>query len=209
MRQKDEEIVNAKTHFVSFVFCVACLIYVTFSQKISISNKIGFLPMIITSGWTFLSSYIYHIEEKEKQKERNRKLDKSAIYLMILGCGITTCLTATKPMVGIMSSLVVVALVLSSLVGYCSFQRFPEWLSVCTYISIGWIAALPGMGVFGPSLYTENQLTSYLISVGILYCLGVIFYSWDSVKWFHTVWHLFVMAASSLHIVIHILSVSA
>jgi hemolysin III len=36
---------------------------------------------------------------------------------------------------------------------------------------------------------------------GLAYTLGVIFYSIERVRYFHTIWHLFVLAGTALHFV--------
>jgi hemolysin III len=38
-----------------------------------------------------------------------------------------------------------------------------------------------------------------LILGGISYTIGVVFYVFDKIKYFHSIWHLFVLTGSTLH----------
>ena len=76
-----------------------------------------------------------------------------------------------------------------------SLERFRKISTFC-YILMGWgiILAIRPLtrGIPPFSLVT-------LIVGGVLYSLGVIFYVKKSVKYFHSIWHLFVVAGSVLH----------
>jgi hemolysin III len=39
----------------------------------------------------------------------------------------------------------------------------------------------------------------FLVAGGLCYTIGAVFYGWKSLKWSHTVWHLFVLAGSLCH----------
>ncbi len=208
MRELDEEIVNAWTHLVSCVLCFLVFTYVIFSSHITLQNKVSFLPMIGTSIWTFFSSYLYHIEKDNIIKERNRKLDKTAIYLMILGCGITTCLTCENQKIALYFSIGIIVIIASMAIGFCTSRKFPDWLSVTSYIIAGWLSVLPALGIFSDSLYTKCNTTYLVLISGAFYCIGVIFYTRDSIKWNHTIWHLFVMLGAGFHIFAQIKSIS-
>ena len=208
MRERDEEIVNAVTHLISGIICVFIAYFVLTSQKVNTFHKIGFLPMIGTSIWTFYSSYVYHITQEDKLKERNRKVDKAAIYLMILGCGLSTCLVCENLTIAIVSSITLIVVIGSMIVWFCVSSDFPEWLSLSSYIISGLIATFPAVGVFSSSLYTDTSLLLYLMLSGIFYCTGNIFYVRDSIKWNHTIWHVFVMLGAGTHIFMHVVSIT-
>ena len=56
-------------------------------------------------------------------------------------------------------------------------------------------------GIAVKPLYRElNTLGfTFLAAGGVSYTVGAVFYAWKSLKWSHTVWHLFVLAGSLLH----------
>jgi hemolysin III len=72
----------------------------------------------------------------------------------------------------------------------------PKWLSALAYLGMGWIAifairplaaALPPAGLW------------LLLSGGIVYTLGTIFYVMKRVRYMHAVWHGFVIGGSVCH----------
>lgn len=204
MRQKDEEILNAITHLLGGIVSVILMIVVTTNSSFLLVDRIAFLPMIGTTSWTFFSSFVYHASGEDHIRERNRQLDKSAIFLMILGSGITTIFTCHNKTIAIFFS-IALCITLFYLVGkFCTSRSFPDWLSVTSYIVIGWTATFPSLGIFTSSDYTEHGVVPFILLSGAFYCIGVIFYARDSIKWFHTIWHIFVMAGAGTHIGSHI-----
>lgn len=68
--------------------------------------------------------------------------------------------------------------------------------SLVLYICMGWAVVFSGREVFSSIDKTGLEL---LIGGGIAYTTGIIFYSQKSKKYFHFVWHMFVLAGSFLH----------
>lgn len=184
--------------------CTFVGFFVLLDDSLLLSDRIAFLPMIGTTTWTFFSSTVYHSSHDLFVKERNRQLDKTAIFLMIMGSGITTIFTCHDKSLALVSA-VCLCVVLGFLTcKFCTSRDFPDWLSVSSYIVVGWTATFPSLGIFSSSDYTDYEMVSWILFSGALYCIGVIFYSRDSIKWFHTIWHLFVMAGAGTHIWAHI-----
>ena len=70
-----------------------------------------------------------------------------------------------------------------------------EKLSLILYLSMGWLVIIDIKTLFGVVEFNGLLL---LILGGASYSIGTIFYSLDK-KYAHTVWHLFVLAGSTLH----------
>ena len=61
---------------------------------------------------------------------------------------------------------------------------------------MGWI----GLLIIHDIIATVSSEGLYwLLAGGIFYTLGVYFYYNDHKKWYHTVWHIFVLAGSACH----------
>ena len=204
MREKDEEILNAVTHLISGIVSLLVMIMITFDSSLSLTDRIAFLPMIGTTTWTFFASFVYHSSDVPHIKERNRQLDKSAIFLMILGSGVTTIFTCHDTILAITFSMILCTVLFVCIAKFCTMRNFPDWLSVSIYIVVGWIATFPSLGIFAASDYTQHGVIPWILLVGGFYCTGVIFYARDTIKWFHTIWHLFVMAGAGTHLATHI-----
>lgn len=200
IKQKDEEIVNAWTHLISALICALSFAWVLLFSSVSFEHKLALLPMVGTSIWTFLSSYLYHSQEEPKKKERNRILDKTSIYVMIFGCGVTATLTCRDSAVLVFSCVSLAISIIFLTYIFCTQEKSREWFTLFSYVTVGWLATFPSLGIFCESLYSTTGNVHLILLSGFFYCFGIIFYSRDSIKWFHTIWHFFVMAGMGTHL---------
>ncbi len=201
-----EEIWHAITHGVGLALSIAALtIMVAYSSQsgsvISVLASILFgTTLIILYG----SSTLYHAITHHDIKKRFQQFDHASIYILIAGSYTHVTLISLGNTLGYTLFGVVWG---TSLIGiYLKFAypgRF-EKLSLILYLLLGWmivIAVKPLMGVMAPGgLWL-------LLSGGLLYTFGVIFYVWDNLPFNHTIWHLFVMGGSICHFLMVVLYV--
>jgi hemolysin III len=64
------------------------------------------------------------------------------------------------------------------------------------YIGMGWLCIFAGREMLAS---LSKETLTYLVAGGLFYSFGVIFYSWDKLKFNHAIWHLFVLAGSLFH----------
>ncbi len=70
-----------------------------------------------------------------------------------------------------------------------------ELFSLLAYLLMGWLVVV----VFDTFRHNIDPAGFWLIVAGgLAYTTGIIFYVKDKIKYFHTVWHLFVLAGSVL-----------
>ena len=131
-----------------------------------------------------------------------RKLDHSAIFLLIAGTYTPFCLLAFN---GFWSSGMLVIIWSLALVGIVSkvfFIHTPRWFTAGTYVIMGWIS-LAGVGELRLQLLPET--IGFLLGGGILYTLGAVIYItrkgdfFPGVFGFHEVWHIFVLLGAAAH----------
>lgn len=201
-----EEIWHAITHGVGLALSIAALtIMVAYSSQsgsvISVLASILFgTTLIILYG----SSTLYHAITHHDIKKRFQQFDHASIYILIAGSYTHVTLISLGNTLGYTLFGVVWG---TSLIGiYLKFAypgRF-EKLSLILYLLLGWmivIAVKPLMEVMAPGgLWL-------LLSGGLLYTFGVIFYVWDNLPFNHTIWHLFVMGGSICHFLMVVLYV--
>ena len=202
MRSLDEEVVNAYTHLVWAFLSLGFSLLFLIDSDVPAKFKTSSILITGLSGWTFLSSFLYH-SSKGRKKSQNREVDKTSIFLMIMGCGLSinmTCLNDTAAMISCVL-LIAVASILTLL--YTHIKNPPESFSVTSYVLLGWFCVFPLTGVFGETLYSITSNTWTVIGGGLAYSAGILFYARDSKKWNHTIWHLFVMIGYSLHLLGH------
>jgi hemolysin III len=64
-----------------------------------------------------------------------------------------------------------------------------HWLHIAIFLILGWSAA-----VFIKPVYDFNHVFFALVLLGgIFYTIGVVFYALSRVKYFHFIWHIFVI----------------
>jgi hemolysin III len=146
----------------------------------------------------FVTSVIYHWAREPELKVVLRKLDHSAIYLLIAGTYTPFTLVAMErawgwTLFGVIWTLALIGIIAKNLVGF----RYPK-LSVAMYVGMGWIAVIAIKPLID-SLSTWEL--GWILAGGLFYTAGVPFYVWKSRRYTHAVWHLFVLAGAGSHFI--------
>jgi hemolysin III len=142
----------------------------------------------------FLASTLYHAARRPQAKRFLRTIDHCTIYLLIAG----TYTPVALLVLGDFSGWALVAAVwVLALTGVFLRTLWPNRLTklrVGLYLALGWLAiawARPiydGLGFSG---------TVFLVSGGLAYTTGIVFYVWKRLPFSQAVWHLFVVAGSA------------
>ncbi|MEZ5911703.1 MAG: hemolysin III family protein [Paracoccaceae bacterium] len=122
-----------------------------------------------------------------------QRLDHSAIYLKIAGTYTPFALLSGAGAGTLLAGIWGAALAGVGLKAL-SPVRF-RTAALTLYLAMGWA------GVFaGGTLLAELSPTvlALMVSGGVLYSAGVVFYLWERLPYHNTVWHVFVLAASGL-----------
>lgn len=154
----------------------------------------------------FAASAAYHLIQTDPQTLNVlRKLDHSAIYVLIAGTYTPICLHFFRGfwqwgMVGIIWGIALVGIGAK-----VSMSKTPRWLSAGLYVLMGWLALLAGR-----EIVTAMPLGAliWLLLGGVLFTVGAVVYvtRWPDLYpgrfGFHEVWHLFVILGCACHYVI-------
>lgn len=194
------EWLNSITHGFGWALSLAALVVMVVFAAIhgTARHVAGTAIFGATMVLLYAMSTLYHAFRGPRVKKVFRILDHAAIYLLIAGTYTPFCLTVLRgawgwSLFGIVWGLAALGIVFKSVFG----TRY-EILSVIVYLTMGWLLlvailplwrALPPWGV------------AWLFGGGVFYSLGTLFYAWESLPFNHAVWHLFVMAGSSCHVV--------
>lgn len=210
-----EEIANGVSHIAMVPFgIVALILLVIKANSYSGVEKTRAILAAIIFGVSMIVLYamsgLYHALSRTKSKGVFKRFDHISIFILIGGTFAPPLLMlpelASKPFLGINGMLdtgltlfiiqwVVIALGITfKAIWVYKFQAF----HFIIYIILGWTALL-----FIHPLYNNGLASFWLIlSGGIAYTIGVVFYALSSkVKYFHFVWHFFVMAGTILHFI--------
>ena len=153
--------------------------------------------LYVASLLTVLSiSLIYNLWPLTPAKWVLRRVDHSAIYLLIAGT--YTPFLVQLPDAGL-AKVMLSAVWVAAAAGIAVKILFPgryDRLAVGCYIATGW----SGIVMASELQAALPQSTFMLLGAGgIVYTTGVIFYAWRSLKFQSAVWHTFVVVGAALH----------
>ncbi|OZI10506.1 hemolysin D [Bacillaceae bacterium SAS-127] len=195
---RGEEIANSITHGIGAVLSIAALtLLIVFSILFgNVWHIVSFTIFGVTMLLLYLSSTLVHSFPQGKVKDLFEIFDHSSIYLFIAGTYTPFLFLAVKGTLGWTLFAVVWGLAIVGTVFKCFFVKRFLKTSTLLYVVMGWLI------VFAWDTLVQNISTTSLILLitgGILYTLGAIFYVWRGFKFHHMVWHLFVLAGSVTH----------
>ncbi len=193
-----EEITNAIIHGVGAGLAVAALVVlVVFASRYgSVWHVVGFTVYGATLILLYLASTLYHSFPAGKAKKVFKVLDHAAIFLLIAGTYTPITLISLRGPLGWTIFGIVWAIALLGIVGKAVWINKFKVFSTILYIAMGWLVVV----ALKPLLTALNRTSIlFLLTGGVLYTLGTIFYAWKSRKYAHAIWHLFVLAGSICH----------
>lgn len=193
-----EEIFNSITHGIGTLLSIAALVLLVVfaSIKGNAWHIVSFSIFGTTLVLLYLASTLYHSFTKAKIKNLFARFDHAAIFLLIAGTYTPFVLTILRgalgwTIFGIIWGLAIAGVVIRSIY----LTRFRK-LMVGIYLGMGWMFLM----AIVPMVRNLPTLSFiFLLLGGIFYSIGVIFYSWRSLKYGHGIWHLFVLAGSIMH----------
>jgi len=194
----NEEIANSVSHGIGALLSVAglTLLLTNAIDQQNITKIISFAIYGSSLITLFLASTLYHAFNNEKIKRTFKLIDHCAIYLLIAGSYTPLMLVTLNGPLGYAMTALIWLIALAGIIFKIKFGSRFKWLSLSTYIGMGFIslAVLPQL---------QNKLSSEGISLlalgGLIYCLGVIFYVQKKIPFNHAIWHLFVIGGATSH----------
>lgn len=144
----------------------------------------------------YLCSTLYHSLVVTRARHVLRILDHSAIYLLIAGTYTPFTLVSLHGEIGwflfgFVWALAAAGVVFKSL----AVDKFAV-ASGFIYLFQGWIIVF----AVRPLLHAIGwHGLAWLLAGGIAYTLGILFFAFDRFRYFHAVWHVFVLAGSVAH----------
>ncbi|QPH54412.1 PAQR family membrane homeostasis protein TrhA [Pontivivens ytuae] len=140
----------------------------------------------------FVASACYHMTPWEAWRPFFRRIDQAAIYLKIAGT-----YTPLVVIIGSFTSYFVLAVVWAlaaiGVFGKLFLRHRPGPALPWTYLAMGWMSVLLLWSLVSILPWAASTL---IVTGGLLYTIGVVFYSWESLKFSNAIWHGFVVAAT-------------
>jgi hemolysin III len=195
-----EEIANSVSHGVGLVLALIGfpVLVVSTAQRGVVMEMVAATVFATTMVLLYFTSMMFHAFPHSRAKRVFQVLDHSAIYLLIAGTYTPFTLgvlhgTWGWVLFGLVWGLAVAGIVMKVFGGI----RY-NTVSTLVYIAMGWLVVIaadtvwtlvPKWGIF------------WLFAGGIAYTLGAVFFLAERVRYFHFVWHLFVIAGTACHYV--------
>jgi hemolysin III len=193
-----EEIAHAISHGVGILLSIIGL-----TVLVAVSLRDGGVRQVVGSavfGTTlillYVTSTLYHSIPLPRVKTVLRKLDHTAIYLLIAGTYTPlTLVTLHGPWGwGILTANWILAI--AGIAHAWSPWRHHRAVAHVLYILMGWLILLAAEPL---SRALHAQGLALLVLGGLVYTSGLAFYAWRRLPYNHLVWHLFVLTGSVLH----------
>jgi hemolysin III len=205
MFSKMREPVSGLTHLGGAIASAGGLVALLVLGWHGIEKIISLLVYGFSLVGLFAASATYHLASvRPRVQELLRKVDHSAIYLLIAGTYTPFCMNAFTGFWrwGLLS-------IIWSLAGIGILVKVftinaPRWLSAGLYVLMGWlcIAAISEMLAVLPAF-----VLGWMVAGGVIYTLGALVYItrvmnfWPGRFGYHEVWHIFVLLGAAAHFV--------
>jgi len=169
------------------------------------AKTISFAIYGISLFFMFAASGVYHASmAAPKALERLRKIDHSAIYLLIAGTYTPFCLLAFSGFWrwGLLAVIWVLALV--GIVLKMFIIGMPRGVTAGIYVAMGWLSVFAAREFL---IALTPPTLAWLVAGGLLYTAGAVVYATKKGDFFpgkfgfHEVWHSFVLLAAAAHFV--------
>jgi hemolysin III len=145
----------------------------------------------------YLGSTLYHALPVGKAKRIFRRIEHSAIYLLIAGTYTPFTFGVLKGIWGWTLFGIVWGLAFFGITLKIFQKQHHLILSTVLYLLMGWVIVI-AINPLMANLPTEGLL--WLLAGGLSYTVGVAFFATDSkLKYGHFIWHLFVIGGTTCH----------
>ena len=195
-----EEIANSISHGLGFVGALAAVPFLIGAalRRSEAPDLVGVSVFATTLVFLYLASTLYHALPSPRAKPALRVLDHGAVYLLIAGTYTPFALGPLRgPWGSLLFALVWSLALLGILVTALGGLRYPR-LMTGAYLALGWLGV-----VVMRVLWVRVPLAGlvWLFAGGMAYTLGVAFLTAKRLRYSHFVWHVFVLAGTSCHVV--------
>jgi hemolysin III len=188
---------NAITHGVGAALALVGAVYLIVASRrgdawLIVSCSIYGATLVLV----YLCSTLYHSLVRTRARHVFHVLDHSSIYLLIAGTYTPFMLVSMRgaagwTLLGVVWGLAIAGVVFKSF----AVGRFPA-ASATVYLLMGWCVVF-ALRPLLDAISWHGMM--WLAAGGLAYTLGIVFFANDRLRFFHALWHVFVMAGSVAH----------
>jgi hemolysin III len=194
-----EHFADTCVHVAGLLFSVAATVFLLAAalRPLPAADIAGLIVYCIGLMGMFAASAAYNLVSHHEIKEILRRLDHSAIFVMIAGSYTPFAIVVGGAAGGFMLA----AVWAIAVIGVGLKLRFPrrfDKLTVLLYLVQGWLVVL-AIGPVAASL--PSQALWLLVIGGIVYTAGVPFHLMEWMRFHNAIWHLFVLGGAACQFV--------
>jgi len=201
-----EEIANAVSHGVMGLFGFIAL-FLLLEKSHSTNEYVGTVLFAGSIILLYIMSTLYHALTNITAKSVFKRMDHISIYILIGGSFAPALLLLPELQKGFLNSefisvgvflLIIqwILILIGTIFKAIWIKKFKS-IHLIIYLLMGWSSL-----IFVESLFNYSQEAFFFVLFGgISYSLGVFFYKFSNVKYFHFIWHLWTALATILQFI--------
>jgi hemolysin III len=191
------------THLIAAIAAIGGLITLLVIGRSNPEKQISLSIYGASLVLMFSASAIYHLPRaRPRIIQLLRKLDHSAIYVLIAGTYTPICFNLFSGFWKWGLLAIIWGLAVAGIVGKLFMINAPRWLSAGIYLFMGWMAVI---GLPEMLRVVPPGALIWLLVGGVIFTLGAIIYITRTLDFFpgkfgfHEVWHIFVILGCLCH----------
>lgn len=199
---KTEEILNAVSHGLGVPLGVIFMV-VGIGRSTNANSVVASIVFGVATIIMYMSSMLYHSLKPGTAKKAMRLIDHSAIFIMITGTATAVNIMAVYPHDKIFciatASLSIILSILGITLTFIDQEKYKK-AQMRLYMVVGYTSALMIYPI--AKYYKGESMFPFVLALvgGLSYTVGVVFYKLGKKKkYFHSIFHLFVLAGTSFH----------
>lgn len=195
-----EEKLNIFSHGFGFALSILGLILLVLraNELGEIKHLVSFSVFGASMVVLYAASTFYHSAKSHLLRYRLNILDHAAIYLLIAGTYTPFAMVTLEGTIGWIIFGVIWAMAFCGVILKLFYTGRYQTLSTIMYVVMGWVV------VFAIKPLLENLPRSgllWLLSGGLSYTLGAVFFSLNRLRFNHAIFHVFVLFGSFSHFI--------
>ena len=193
-QSRSEELVNSITHGFGALLSLAGAAVLLAAAVLHSDGTGVFAAIFYGTSLTVLYTFstLYHASAGPRKKVL-QKLDHCSIFFLILGSYAPLCLVMLDGWESRLLFLLNAGCAVAGMALNCVDVGRWHKLSLALYLIMGWSCVFLLPPIFARTEWPGRIL---LITGGLLYTTGVLFYVNKKRRYMHSIWHLFVLAAA-------------
>ena len=187
---------NTWTHLAGVVFALSCIWLIWPATEQGWQMAMGVIFFVTGMFLMFLSSTVYHMVRPGIVKRALRKCDHISIYVMIACSYTPVCIGVVGGWRGwLVFVLQWLFVILGTIYKLIAIGKWPR-LSLGLYLFMGWSGLFIVRSVYER---LSHLSLAFILAEGLFYTMGTYFFAHDSRKYFHAIWHVFVLLGAVAH----------